>query len=167
MFTESWWSRFWPERRRGPGKKRIFAVTVCAQPSGRCVASYTWESRMRQHQSKCKLLVGVLAGLVLSLALVPQARADSETLFKRLLKSTGWINCPQPDGGNSWGTCWVYDRDERLVITNKHVIDRAVTVTVDFPLYDRGQLLTSVPDYDARAPYRGKVVFFDERRDLA
>src|SRR5438094_8215637 len=115
---------------------------------------------MRRDPSKFRLFIGLSAALVLSLVLAPQVHADSETLFKRLLKSTGWINCPQPHGGNSWGTCWVYDRDERLVVTNKHVIDRAVTVTVDFPLYDRGQLLTSVPDYIARAPYPGQVVVF-------
>src|SRR5436305_1112507 len=122
---------------------------------------------MKRSLVKFKPPWAILAGLLLSLAVVPQARADGEAVFKRLLKSTGWINCPQPDGGNSWGTCWVVDRGQRLVVTNKHVVDRAVTVAVDFPLYERGQLVTNVTDYIPKAPYRGTVVFFDERRDLA
>src|SRR5262245_60707307 len=122
---------------------------------------------MRRQRSKSSLALGLSVGLVLALMLAPQAHADSEAVFKRLLKSTGWINCPQPDGGNSWGTCWVVDRSQRLVITNKHVVDRATKVTVDFPLYERGQLLTKLSDYIPQTPYRGSVVYFDERRDLA
>src|SRR5256885_948754 len=122
---------------------------------------------MSRQMAKCKLPWALLAALLLSLALAPQAQADGEAVFKRLLKSTGWINCPQPGGGNSWGTCWVVDRAQRLVITNKHVVDRTTNVTVDFPLYERGQLLTKLSDYIPQAPHRGTVVFFDERRDLA
>src|SRR5262249_43514575 len=107
--------------------------------------------------------------LVVGLVLVPvqAVRADTETIYQRLLQSTGWINCPQPGGPNSWGTCWVYDKQQRLVITNKHVIDKATTVTVDFPMYQQGRLVTLVTEYLKTAPINGKVVAFDEKRDLA
>jgi S1-C subfamily serine protease len=111
----------------------------------------------------------VLLAACLTLALVPagQAHADTETIYNKLLHATGWINCPQPNGGNSWGTCWVYDREQRLVITNKHVIDEATTVLVDFPLYRDGKLLTNLADYLQTRPIQGKVLAFDEKRDLA
>jgi S1-C subfamily serine protease len=101
------------------------------------------------------------------LALAAPARGDSDTLNRRLLRSTGWINCPQPDGGNSWGTCWVLDREERLVVTNKHVVDAARTAKVDFPRYTKGKLVTAVDDYLPHPPIHGRVIYFDEKRDLA
>jgi S1-C subfamily serine protease len=111
--------------------------------------------------------VVTLTSVVLGLTLSCSAYADSETIYNRLLQSTGWINCPQPDGTNSWGTCWVVDREERLVVTNKHVVDRASKVMVDFPMYRDGQLIWMVSEYLRTAPTHGKVLAADSKRDLA
>src|SRR5437867_12783308 len=108
-------------------------------------------------------LLAIVCGLLLSLASTQQIYGDYETVHTRLLQSTGWINCPQPNGGNSWGTCWVYDRQQRLVITNKHVIDKALSVTIDFPMYEKGKLVTSITDYIKQVPIRGQVIAFDEK----
>jgi hypothetical protein len=107
--------------------------------------------------------------LIAGMLLLPirQTRADTNTIYKKLLQSTGWINCPQPGGGNSWGTCWVCNKQERLVITNKHVVDKAASIVVDFPLFRGGKLLTLVNDYLQTSPLKGKVIAFDEKRDLA
>jgi hypothetical protein len=108
-----------------------------------------------------------MAAVVLGLALAAPARAETETLYGRLLKSTGWINCPQPGGANSSGTCWVFDAQERLVITNHHVVDGATKVVVDFPMYQNGQLVKRVSEYQKCRPFRGKVLATDVKRDLA
>jgi S1-C subfamily serine protease len=119
---------------------------------------------MRLFTSHCRLTI---AAVILGLSLTSSVQADSQTIYNRLLKSTGWINCPQPDGSNSWGTCWVVDREERLVITSKHVVDLATAVLVDFPQYMEGRLITRVTEYLKLAPIHGKVLAIDTKRDLA
>jgi S1-C subfamily serine protease len=118
-------------------------------------------------QSRRTPFLPVIVWLTLSLAVVQSARADSQTIYNRLLRSTGWINCLQPDGSNSWGTCWLADQDERLVVTNKHVVDHAARVVVDFPMFKDGKLVTKVSEYLKTSPINGKLLALDGKRDLA
>jgi S1-C subfamily serine protease len=120
---------------------------------------------MGEHRTLPRWSLVLLVGLFL--VPVQPGRADTETIRLRMLRSTGWINCPQPDGTNSWGTCWVYDRAQRLVVTNMHVIDKARWVMVDFPVFRDGQLVLLVQEYLKMAPINGKVLAFDDKRDLA
>jgi S1-C subfamily serine protease len=106
------------------------------------------------------------AVVVLTLALAPcAARADDIDLYRQTLKSSGWVLTPTV--GN--GSCWVVDREHKLVLTNLHVVDNIDDVIVRFPKYLDGTLLTDAKDYltDLNTAVHGRVLFRDAKRDLA
>src|SRR5437762_3383190 len=94
--------------------------------------------------------------VVLTLTLAPcAARADDHLIYRQTLKSSGWVLTPIV--GN--GSCWVVDRDKRLVITNLHVVDSMDDVVVRFPKFKNGELLTDAKDYlaDLGTAVHGRV----------
>jgi hypothetical protein len=106
------------------------------------------------------------AMIVLCLATTSVARADDTALYTKTLRGTGWIYVP----GGGDGTCWVIDREQRLVITNKHVVGTGVDAEVMFPTYQDGKLLTAAGDYlrlQDKLIVNGKVLARDAKRDLA
>lgn len=108
--------------------------------------------------------VALAAGVLLLCVGARPAQASDTDLYHKALQSTGWVVAPSGDG-----TCWVLDREQRLVVTNKHVVGDADEVTVRFPMYKGGELVTAAAEY-LRAEdtaIRGKVLYRDAVRDLA
>jgi hypothetical protein len=107
-----------------------------------------------------------IAAVVLTLGLTPGvARADDIALYNQTLKASGWMLTPTV--GN--GSCWVVDRDNKLVLTNLHVVDNMNDVIVRFPKYRDGVLLTDAKEYltDLSTAVHGTVLARDGKRDLA
>src|SRR5262245_12399772 len=106
------------------------------------------------------------AVLVLCLTTTGVVRADDAALYAKTLQATGWIYVP--DCGD--GTCWVVNREQRLVVTNKHVVGTKDDVEVMFPLFANGKVVTATEEYLKRGAdliIRGKVIARDAKRDLA
>jgi S1-C subfamily serine protease len=120
---------------------------------------------LAQLTKNTKRLTGT-AVLLLCLSTTSIARADDAALFTKTLQATGWIYVP----GSGDGTCWVVDREQRLVITNKHVVGAQVDAEVMFPLFRDGQLVTAAREYlklEDKLVIKGKVIARDAKRDLA
>src|SRR5580765_2038306 len=104
---------------------------------------------------------------VLVLALTPNtAWASDSALYHKTLKATCWVQTP--NGGH--GTGWVVDHEQRLVITNKHVVGTFDDANVVFPMFRDGSLVTAAGEYCRIAEklmVTGKVLARDDKRDLA
>jgi S1-C subfamily serine protease len=109
-----------------------------------------------------KTLLTAVTVLVLSLATAGAVRGDDAALYHKTLKATAWITTP-----GSHGTGWVVDREQRLIVTARHVVEDHTDVEVRFPLYQEGQLVTQASTYLGTAAIKGKVIYRDELRDLA
>ena len=98
------------------------------------------------------------------------ARADAG-VYKQTLPSVAWVLTEKPDAkkpGMYEGTAWVVDRENRLLVTNHHVVDGAERVKVYFPQRRNGKLMTDREWYvRSGRGFRAKVVVADARRDLA
>jgi tetratricopeptide (TPR) repeat protein len=114
--------------------------------------------------------------LLVLTALAGRAAAEDprpeEDAVRRAGRSSAWVLAPQDARVTSTGTGWILDPKDRLLVTNQHVVGQAVNVTVMFPLYRRGQLVTSREEYlrhlrGGQFSYRGTVLATDARRDLA
>jgi S1-C subfamily serine protease len=110
-----------------------------------------------------KTLLTAVAVLGLALATPAVVRADDEALYHKTLKATGYIETPGVGGG----TCWIVDRDQKLVITNWHVVETKTDVIVWFPMYREGKLVMAVTEYIKLPPIKGRVLHRDPVRDLA
>src|SRR6185295_12884079 len=92
--------------------------------------------------------------------------ADDSVLFRKTLRATCWVQTP--NGGH--GTGWVVDHEQRLVITNKHVVGTFDEASVMFPMFKDGSLVTAAGEYLNQADklkVSGKVLARDDKRDLA
>jgi len=112
---------------------------------------------------------------LLGLALVGgPARADgpdSDVLYQKVVKSCVFIVTKMKEGVAS-GSGSLIDADQRIVLTNQHVVDENEYVFVMFPMYNKdGSLITNKDKYKALIPenkaIRGKVLHRDHTRDLA
>ena len=101
------------------------------------------------------------------LASAGRSQANPE-VFEKGLKSTGLILVPLGDGKDNLGTCWVIDREKKLVITNDHVVRDKKHVDVYFPMFAGGELVT-VRDTTLKQGkmLKGEVLRRDIKRDLA
>jgi Trypsin-like peptidase domain len=110
---------------------------------------------------------GMATAAVLVLCLTANAaRAADNDLYTKTLQATGWIYVP----GSGDGTCWVVDLEERLVVTNKHVVGVMEDAEIIFPLFHDGQVVTAANEYLKEAGklvIKGKVIARDAKRDLA
>ena len=109
------------------------------------------------------------------------ASLQGEQIYKKLLKSSAWvvttanIKVGNLEGiGASSGTGSLIDRQNKLILTNYHVIRSADKgkLTIFFPEYHKGELLVDRKDYLERAMLKGDgipawVEYQDQRRDLA
>jgi HEAT repeat protein len=103
----------------------------------------------------------------------PSVAMTAEQVYKRLLKSTAWILAAD-ERSSGWGSGSLVHRDQRLILTNYHVVgeNEGVGIAVFFPSY-RGagsQLVTEPAFYLENARQiglRGKVVSRDRAHDLA
>jgi HEAT repeat protein len=104
----------------------------------------------------------------------PPEALTGEEVYKKLLRSCVWIYAT--DGSGGWtGTGVLVDRDERLVLTNEHVANRAAAeILALFPEYEHGKVNADPEFYwaqlkkgrDGKA-IAARVVADDRKRDLA
>jgi hypothetical protein len=108
----------------------------------------------------------VLGILVLWLA-AGQAQANPK-VYDRTLRSTGWVVIPQAQNKLQMGTCWVVDRQRKLVVTNHHVVGSAREVSIYFPAWHKGKVIYESAYYLRNGNHiRGNVIATDRPRDLA
>jgi S1-C subfamily serine protease len=115
--------------------------------------------------SKVRLTTAVAVLLVCLTAAGP-ARAEDQALYQKTLQATGLIGVKD----HGIGTCWVVDREQKLVITNKHVVGNGNEAVVIFPMYKDGTVVTDLSAYrelGQKLAIKGKVLYRDEKRDLA
>ncbi len=91
---------------------------------------------------------------------------SGEDVFKRLVRSSVFI--AKEDG---FGSGFVVSAEQRLVVTNFHVVGNGKTVSAVFPIYDAaGELVTDAARYKAeggRIGIRGEVIAKQASCDLA
>ena len=113
---------------------------------------------------------------VLALATLASGRAraddiDTAELYSKIVKSCVFIVSPSKGGFGS-GSGSLIDADQRLVLTNEHVVDENEHVFVQFPIFTKdGKVNGDKDTYMARIPenkaIRGKVLARNHTRDLA
>jgi serine protease Do len=113
-----------------------------------------------------KVVTGVLA-LALCLAAVDTARAQGD-VHAKLQRSSAFIVVDKGNNQVSYGSGWIYDQKQNLVITNYHVVANADKALVAFGRYDnKGAVLTNSSAYGKTDYIPGKVLARDSKRDLA
>jgi S1-C subfamily serine protease len=117
-------------------------------------------------RSQLRLSVGLLA-LALWLAAVGPALAQQAAVYQKTLEGTGFVVVPKPGNQVSYGTCWIFDHKQRLVVTNVHVVGSAEKCLVAFPRYNGGKVVTESSKYQQNDYIPGKVLARDAKRDLA
>jgi len=89
-------------------------------------------------------------------------------LYNQILRSVALIDCKTDDGASWTGTGWVLDVQQRLLVTNHHVVEGVEECDVYFPEFINGQLVTDPAKsvVQARAIH-ARVVDCDATCDLA
>jgi|GEM_PF-5808700 len=99
------------------------------------------------------------------------SRLKGEEIYRRLVRGSVLITRPVNRVVSDLGTGFVVSTQERLIITNQHVVESSGEITVVFPLYDsRGDSITDIRHYEGGTDSnrsKGKVIRIDSRRDLA
>jgi serine protease Do len=106
-----------------------------------------------------------LAAIALILGCLAERAAADENLYQQGLRSTVWIVA-----GDISGSGVLVDADQKLVVTNYHVVGDADAVQVCFPATHEGDLQAARAYYEqhlAELAIRGRVTVKDPRRDLA
>ena len=113
-----------------------------------------------------RLLLGVALTLF-CLASAESVRADSK-VYQNLVRSTGLVEVPRPEGRITYGTCWLVDDEHGLALTAQHLVKAAAEVVVYFPAYRDGTAIAELAHYHRHvAAVHGRVVHRDTHRDLA
>jgi len=108
----------------------------------------------------------MVAPVLLLLIATASARADAE-VYRQALRSTGWVVVPGPKTTAS-GTCWLADRERRLVVTCRHVVGASKEVLIYFPSFEENRPIVEAAHYLKGIPaVSGHVVATDTARDLA
>jgi S1-C subfamily serine protease len=93
-----------------------------------------------------------------------------QAVYKHLLKSVAWVLAISPNS-ISGGTGSLIDRQNRLVITNHHVVGDSNQIAVFFPTYEQGKLIAERDVYMQRLKredvIRAHVLAKDQKRDVA
>jgi S1-C subfamily serine protease len=111
-------------------------------------------------------LAATVAVLLVCLSAAQPVQAQDQALYQKTLQATAFIDVPNLGRG----TGWVVDREQKLLITNKHVVGTKTEVTVYFPLFENGEVVTRLSAYLEQSQtlaIKGKVLYRDEKRDLA
>jgi serine/threonine protein kinase len=100
----------------------------------------------------------------------PAPPAPPSVIYKNVIKSVVWIVTPPPDSAAK-GTGVLIDRDNRLVMTNYHVVYGIREVRISFPLYRDGKVITDRNLYrdqvQNKDSIKGKVLTHYQEYDLA
>jgi len=108
----------------------------------------------------------LVAGVALCLG-GGSVRADPQ-VYQKALRSTGWVIVPRDGENTAFGTCWLADRDRRLVVTCAHVVEDTREVILYFPHAVDGEVMSEASYYLRKVPaINGTVVAVDKARDLA
>ena len=97
---------------------------------------------------------------------------DADALYDKVVKSCVYIITEMKDKkAYAQGSGSLIDAEQRLILTNFHVVDEEPFVFVQFPIYVKGQLLTDKDKYKDLWKQgkltKSKVLFRDKSRDLA
>jgi S1-C subfamily serine protease len=92
-------------------------------------------------------------------------------VFNRMLPSTCWLRIEYMKDNTPWerrGTGWVYDLEQRLVVTNEHVVHGIDNLSAHFPQYVDGELQHD-PDWyrNTGRKFAGRVIDRSTALDLA
>lgn len=97
----------------------------------------------------------------------PSHQEIGNPTYKRMLQSVALIEVAT-DESTSRGTGWIVDAEDRLVITNHHVIEGADTCEIYFPEFVGGRLNTDpATSLDPSRALNARVVDSDQTLDLA
>ncbi len=88
-------------------------------------------------------------------------------LYKTILNSVVLIECAGEDGVHS-GTGWIVDAEQRLIITNHHVVEEFLDCSIYFPEFQDGKLVTDpYESIVAERAHHAKVIDVAADYDLA
>jgi serine protease Do len=91
------------------------------------------------------------------------AEENAAAVYQQTLKGAVLI-----DTNNGRGSGWVIDAERRLIVTNHHVVGKARRITVFFPKFDGGELVTRFATYlDGDDEIKGRLLLSDPKKDLA
>jgi S1-C subfamily serine protease len=113
-------------------------------------------------------LLGLAAAAML-LAASTTAQANSG-VYQRTVQSTAWVWSPIDEKTSSTGTGALVDAQQRLVVTNFHVVGDRKDAFVYFPSFADGEPIPLRSHYEnnrARLAVKGKVLVADSKKDLA
>ncbi len=121
----------------------------------------------------CLALIAV--GIAPSLGLSPRAVAqdvDTDVLYNKVVKSCVFILLEVKSKNALFlGSGSLIDAQQKLILTNYHVVGDEPYVFVQFPIYVKGKLLTDKSIYMNRYKRgeltKSKVLYRDKSRDLA
>jgi serine/threonine protein kinase len=98
--------------------------------------------------------------------------ASTADIYQHMLQSTAWVVVNLGGGRRVFGGGTLIDRQNRLVLTNDHVIQGHQAIAVLFPIYQDGKLAVKQAVYLKRLgsrdnAFQGKVIARDSKRALA
>ena len=97
----------------------------------------------------------------------PETQAIGNPTYKRMLQSVVLIE-HMVDDASCRGTGWIVDADDRLIVTNHHVIEGAENCQIYFPEFIDGRLNTDPATSLAPSrAFNARVVDSDQTLDLA
>ena len=106
----------------------------------------------------------------------PTSSGSTQDVYDYVLKSTVWILNLMPGGRVAGGTGSVIDANERLILTNNHVVANMQELVVFFPIYENGQPVKEREQYmnilkeKSKSPadlLHAEIIAMDPLRDLA
>ena len=112
--------------------------------------------------------VRMIAFLAIALTASQFTMADNN-VYQAAIKSTTLILAESP-AGVAGGTGVLIDREQRLIITNEHVVEDAETVIVFFPVVQQGQINCDQAYYlrhIREIGFQARVLAVDSGRDVA
>jgi hypothetical protein len=121
----------------------------------------------------CVILLAVATAP--SFGLAPRLAAedlDADVLYNKVVKSCVYIITEMKEkNAYAQGSGSLIDAEQKLILTNYHVVDEEPYVFIQFPMYVKGELITEKDKYKDRWKQgfltRSKVLFRDKSRDLA
>jgi len=113
-----------------------------------------------------QIAIGMLTALLLSLV-ANVAVIANENVYDSAIYSTTYIACPDT---SSAGSGVLVDKQQRLVVTNEHVVSGSSQVLVFFPINLQGRICSDQEYYIKHAEtlaIPARVIAVDSRRDIA
>lgn len=100
---------------------------------------------------------------------VVESTLSSEEIYDATLQSAVWLFAEVGTNVFSAGSGWVADRDQRLVVTNFHVVDGSTKIEALFPEYTAaGEVIREREHYRRHGtPIEATIVAIKESADLA